>query len=90
MSELASPSPAGTTLDLEAVIARYATFVFDDDTPLLDAGIESLALLRLAVDVAADDEAEIDATRLVDLNTIADLKAWLRELAPAGQHGGAL
>jgi phosphopantetheine binding protein len=90
MSELASPSSIDTTLDLDTVIARYATFVFDDTTLLLDAGIESLSLLRLAVDVAEDDEAEIDASRLVDLHTIADLKAWLRDLAPVGRDGGAL
>ncbi|GAA0706613.1 acyl carrier protein [Dactylosporangium roseum] len=72
-----------TLLDLDATIARYATFAFDDTTPLLDAGLESLALLRLAVDVATDDDAEIDATRLADLKTVADLKGWLADLMPA-------
>jgi aryl carrier-like protein len=75
-------------VDLDATIARYATFPFDDSTALLDAGLESLALLRLAVDVAADDDAELDATRLVDLHTVADLKGWLRDLI-TGQDGGA-
>lgn len=73
-----------TMVDLDATIARYATFTFDDSTPLLDAGLESLALLRLAVEVAADDDAEIDATRLVDLRTVADLKEWLRDLNSTG------
>lgn len=73
-----------TMVDLDATIARYATFTFDDSTPLLDAGLESLALLRLAVEVAADDDAEIDATRLVDLRTVADLKEWLRDLSSTG------
>ncbi|GAB3157547.1 hypothetical protein GCM10027290_58790 [Micromonospora sonneratiae] len=67
--------------DLDAAIARYATEGFTDATPLLEAGIESLSLLRLAVEIAADDDAEIDATRLVDLQTIGDLKAWLTDLA---------
>jgi hypothetical protein len=70
-----------TRLDLDTAIARYATFAFDDSTPLLDAGLESLALLRLAVDVATDEDAEIDASRLVDLHTVADLKGWLHDLA---------
>ena len=78
-----------TMVDLDATIARYATFTFDDSTPLLDAGLESLALLRLAVEVAADDDAEIDATRLVDLHTVADLKGWLSDLTSAAQDGGA-
>lgn len=77
-----------TIVDLDAIIARYATFAFDDTTPLLDAGLESLALLRLAVDVAVDDDAEIDATRLVDLHTVADLKLWLADLAGTVQDGG--
>lgn len=77
-----------TIVDLDTIIARYATFDFDDSTPLLDAGLESLALLRLAVDVAADDDAEIDATRMVDLHTVADLKHWLADLAATVQNGG--
>jgi aryl carrier-like protein len=74
-------------LDLDATIARYATFAFDDSTPLLDAGLESLALLRLAVEVATDEDAEIDASRLVDLRTVADLKGWLIDMAPTAQGG---
>jgi aryl carrier-like protein len=73
-------------LDLDSTIAKYATASFDDDTPLLDAGLESLSLLRLAVDVAADDDAEIDATRLVELHTVGELKVWLRELAAEGER----
>jgi aryl carrier-like protein len=69
-----------TTLDLNPMIARYATVAFDDSTPLLEAGLESLSLLRLAVEVATDENAEIDATRLVDVRTVGDLKVWLREL----------
>lgn len=66
--------------DLEAVIAKYATEGFTDATPLLEVGLDSLALLRLAVEVA-DGDAEIDATRLVDVRTVGDLKAWLTGLA---------
>lgn len=79
-----------TTLDLDETIARYATFTFDDSTPLLDAGLESLALLRLAVDVASDEEAEIDASRLVDLHTVADLKGWLTDIRTTTVQNGAL
>jgi aryl carrier-like protein len=75
-------------LDLDATIARYATFTFDDSTSLLDAGLESLALLRLAVEVATDEDAEIDASRLVDLHTVADLKQWLSDLIPTAPEGG--
>lgn len=71
-------------MDLDTLIARHATAAFDDSTPLLDAGLDSLSLIRLAVETTADEDAEIDATRLVDVTTIGDLKAWLRDLASAG------
>jgi hypothetical protein len=71
------------TLNLDAVIARYAAFAFDDAMQLPAAGIDSLAILRLAVDVAADDEQEIDASALVGLHTVGDLKRWLGKLASA-------
>jgi len=76
-------------LALDAAIAKYATASFDDSTPLLEAGLESLSLLRLAVDVATDDSSEIDATRLVGLRTVGDLKAWLSSMMPvdAGEAG---
>jgi hypothetical protein len=70
--------------DLDPLIARYTVVAFDDSTPLREAGIESSALLRLAVEVAEDDDAEIDAARLVALRTVGDLKRWLRDLAAAG------
>jgi len=75
-----SPAP-----DLDALIARYASIAVTDSTPLLEAGLESLSLLRIAVEVAADDDAEIDATGLVDLRTVGDLKTWLGTLFAAGR-----
>jgi hypothetical protein len=75
-------------LDLDSTIAKYATATFEDSTTLLDAGLESLSLLRLAVEVATDDDAEIDATQLVDIHTVGQLKTWLVGLA-AGQPDAA-
>jgi len=72
------------TVNLNAVIARHTTFAFDDATPLAAAGIESLAMLRLAVEVAASEDAEIDASALVSLRTVGDLKRWLGDLASDG------
>ena len=68
-------------MDLDAMIAEHATGAFDDSTPLPAAGLESLSLLRLVVAAAADQDAEIDAARLAQLRVVADLKAWLTELA---------
>ncbi|MCM6773979.1 phosphopantetheine-binding protein [Nocardia sp. CDC159] len=77
------------TMDLDVAIARHATAEFDDSTSLADAGLESLSLIRLAVEAATDEDAEIDATRLVDIHTIGDLKVWLRELAAAAAEAQA-
>jgi hypothetical protein len=70
------------TVNLDVVIGRFAVFAFDDSTPLAAAGIESLTMLRLAVEVAADEDAEIDASGLAGLRTVGDLKRWLGTLAP--------
>lgn len=77
------------TVNLDAVIARYTALAFDDSTPLPAAGIESLAMLRLAVQVADDDEVEIDASALVGLRTIGELKRWLGHLASNGTAGAS-
>ncbi|MFF4489537.1 phosphopantetheine-binding protein [Streptomyces sp. NPDC001544] len=71
-----------TPPDLDSTIARYATADFDDSTLIQEAGLESLSLLRLAVEVA-DEDVEIDAAGLVDVRTVGDLKAWLTSLLPA-------
>lgn len=71
--------------DLDATIARYATSDFDDDTMLLDTGLDSLSLVRMAVEVAGDDEdGEIDAARMIGLRTVGELKGWLGEIAGPG------
>lgn len=75
-----------TPIDLDAAIARHATAGFDDSTPLLAAGLESLALLRLAAEIATDDDAEIDAARLVELRTVGELKHWLADLVGSGMR----
>jgi hypothetical protein len=72
-----------TATDLDHLIAQYATARFDDATPLQHAGLESSALLRLAVEVATHADAEIDAAQLVELRDVGDLKRWLTSLACA-------
>jgi hypothetical protein len=69
------------TVNLDVVIGRFAAFAFNDSTQLAAAGIESLAMLRLAVEVATDGDAEIDASGLAGLRTVGDLKRWLGALA---------
>ncbi|WP_305783556.1 phosphopantetheine-binding protein [Symbioplanes lichenis] len=68
---------------LDERIARHADGAFDDSTLLNEAGIESLTLLRLAVQVAPSNDTEIDASQLAAIRTVGELKAWLRQLASA-------
>lgn len=68
-------------VNLDVVIGRYALFPFEDSTPLPVVGIDSMTMLRLAVEVAAAD-AEIDASGLAGLRTVGDLKRWLGALIP--------
>lgn len=75
------PSPL---IEVEEVIARYTSVPFGDTTPLHNAGLDSLTLLRIAVDLAPGEDTEIDASGLVKLRTIKDLKGWLLELSSAG------
>lgn len=79
-----------TPPDLDSTIAQYATADFGDSTLIQEAGLESLSLLRLAVEVA-DEDAEIDAAGLVDVRTVGDLKVWLTSLFPddADETGAA-
>jgi len=69
------------TADVDALISSYATVGFTGSTRLLDAGVESLSLLRLAVEAMPDGDVEIDVIGLTELRTIEDLRAWLADLA---------
>ncbi|CAM3749804.1 acyl carrier protein [Kibdelosporangium persicum] len=66
--------------DLDTRIANHAHGPIDDTTTLREAGLDSLALVRLAVEVAADEDTEIDAARMAGLRTVGDLKSWLSEM----------
>lgn len=66
--------------ELDDAIAKVATKEFTDASTLPEAGIQSLSLLRLVVDLLPDDDAEIDVTKLGQIKTVGDLKAWLVEL----------
>jgi aryl carrier-like protein len=76
--------------DFDSAIAGYVGITFSDKTSLREAGLDSLSLLRLAVEVATDDDAEIDAVRLADLRTVGDLKRWLSVLVGSSNETEAL
>lgn len=85
----------GATDDLDAVISRYAMWPFQDDTTLVQAGLDSLSVLRMVADLEPDPDREIGAERLVAIETVGELKTWLAALHRGGtpaageQLGGA-
>lgn len=80
------PAPAP---DLDAVIGRFALWPFTDETPLIQAGVDSLSVLRIVADLAVSPGQEIGVERLVAIQTIGELKDWLREMSrPAAAPGG--
>ncbi|MFC7309265.1 hypothetical protein ACFQVC_34285 [Streptomyces monticola] len=70
------PTPTG----LDAVISAYATGEFDDSTLLAEAGVASLAVLRIVIDVLPDPSLELDTESLATVRTVGDLKQWLAAL----------
>lgn len=66
--------------DLDTVIARYAVGRVTDASSLAQAGLDSLAVLRIVVESVTDPETEIAPSRLAGVLTVADLKCWLGEL----------
>jgi len=77
MNPTAAPDLA---LDLDEAISAYATGEFEDTTPLAEAGVASLAVLRIVVDVLPDPSLELDTESLATVRTVGDLKQWLATL----------
>lgn len=73
-------SAMNDTAGLDAAIAVYASGEFDDATPLAEAGVASLAVLRIVVDVLPDPSYELDTEALAAVSTVGDLKRWLGAL----------
>jgi aryl carrier-like protein len=87
---LTPPAAAPAAIDFDEVIARYAMWSFDDDTPLVQAGLDSLSMLRMVADLETDPDREIGAERLVAIDTVGELKTWLTSLyGPDAGRAGA-
>jgi aryl carrier-like protein len=75
-------------IDIDQAISAAALAEVDDATSLQRAGLDSLAILRLAAQVV-DEDGEVDPAGLADVRTIGDLKRWLRVLADGPRLEGA-
>lgn len=75
-------------IDIDRAITAAAPAEVDDATSLLRAGLDSLAVLRLAAEVV-DEGGEVDPAGLAGVRTVGDLKRWLRTLAAGAAAGQA-
>ena len=83
---------AETGSRLAAELARVAAGPVAADTELVTLGLDSLALVRLVLQVVGDDpDREIDLGHVGEMRTVADLHDWLAgaRADPAGADPGA-
>ncbi|MFK4148480.1 beta-ketoacyl synthase N-terminal-like domain-containing protein [Streptomyces sp. NPDC004065] len=77
--------PDGTG-DLAAwVLREHARTGFDDGSTLTDIGIDSLAKLRIVVELVKRCDREVDPEEFGRLRTVGELKQWTRSLQAAAR-----
>ncbi|MEU6476465.1 beta-ketoacyl synthase N-terminal-like domain-containing protein [Streptomyces sp. NPDC047017] len=72
--------------DLAAwVLREHARTRFDDASALTDIGIDSLARLRIVVELARRSRREVDPEEFGRLRTVGELRQWTRALEAAAR-----
>ncbi|MGH3980852.1 MAG: beta-ketoacyl synthase N-terminal-like domain-containing protein [Pseudonocardiaceae bacterium] len=62
------------------VLRKHARASYSDDSSLSEIGIDSLAMLRIIVELARDHGHEVDADDLAALHTVGAFRQWFRRL----------
>ncbi|BBC32093.1 hypothetical protein SGFS_033870 [Streptomyces graminofaciens] len=65
------------------VLREHARTGFDDGSTLTEIGIDSLARLRIVVELTKRSGQEVDPEEFGRLRTVGELRAWTRELEDA-------
>jgi acyl transferase domain-containing protein len=72
--------------DLAAwVLHEHARTSFHDGSTLTDIGIDSLARLRILVELGKRCQSDVDPEEFGRIRTVADLRQWMRELPAAAR-----
>ncbi|MET7597243.1 beta-ketoacyl synthase N-terminal-like domain-containing protein [Streptomyces sp. NPDC005481] len=72
--------------DLAAwVLREHARTSFDDDSTLTEIGIDSLAKLRIVVELGRRSHREVDPEGFGRLRTVGELRQWTRALLAAAR-----
>ncbi|MFE0330804.1 beta-ketoacyl synthase N-terminal-like domain-containing protein [Streptomyces sp. NPDC058960] len=67
------------------VLREHARTGFDDTSTLTDIGIDSLAKLRIIVELTKRSSQEVDPEEFGRLRTVGELRRWTRELEAAAR-----
>lgn len=62
------------------VLREHARTAYSDDSLLAEIGIDSLAMLRIVVDLSRETGQEVDPEELASLRTVGALREWLHSL----------
>jgi acyl transferase domain-containing protein len=62
------------------VLREHARTSFDDDSTLVDVGIDSLAKLRIIVELSEQTGREVDPEELGGLRTVGALRQWIQAM----------
>ncbi len=62
------------------MLGKHARTSYSDDSSLSEIGIDSLAMLRIMVELARDHGYEVDADDLAALRTVGAFRQWFRRL----------
>ncbi len=63
-----------------AMLSRHARTAYTDDSSLSDIGIDSLAMLRIIVELTRDHGYAVDADDLASLRTVGAFRQWFHAL----------
>lgn len=67
----------------DAVLRQHARTGYSEDSTLSDIGIDSLAMLRIMVEVGRDHGFDVDAGHLAELRTVSAFRQWFATLEAA-------
>lgn len=70
--------------EIDVQLQKFVRVPFDDDSVLTEVGIDSLAAVRIIVELLEDGDFEIDAGTLSGIDTVGQFRRWLRDVMPAG------
>ncbi|HZG04687.1 MAG TPA: acyl carrier protein [Streptomyces sp.] len=69
---------------VDSALAKFIRVPYTPESELSRIGLDSLSIVRIAVEVVPDADQEIDASELAGLRTVGEFRTWLCGLAAPG------